>query len=213
MVSLFSKEGREFNNALSRYMRRVNDSQPRAHIGRVLSFTSDDLVIRITDIVENDIIIKASEGLLIVQDGVIFEVDEDIILLPVTSRFLVVKLFVSLPWIQLATDSLITDARMMTATDVDLSELSIYDEIKVEGVYTGNRFSHTFSYLELDAVNAITTSPFDLLNASNRGVYFPSYANNGLSYVAYGKTSTKLSIAVGRDVASGEFTYRVYGRR
>ena len=100
MVSLFSKEGREFNNALSRYMRRVNDSQPRAHIGRVLSFTSDDLVIRITDIVENDIIIKASEGLLIVQDGITFEVDEDVILLPVTSRFLVFKLFVSLPWIR-----------------------------------------------------------------------------------------------------------------
>ena len=56
-------------------------------------------------------------------------------------------------------------------------------------------------------------SPFDLLNASNRGLYKPSYANNGLSYIAYGKTSTKLSIAVGRDVASGEFTYQVYGRR
>ena len=78
------------------------------------------------------------------------KIDEDVILIPITSRFLVFKLFVSLPWIRLATNSLITDARMMTATDVDLNELSIYNEIRVEGIYIGNRFSHTFSYCRVE---------------------------------------------------------------
>ena len=81
-------------NSLNDFVRKQIDfHSPNTHIGTVVSYSAGvDLVVRITDIPEQEILLSFSEGMLLVLDGHSFSAGNQVILLPIQTKFLIMKL-------------------------------------------------------------------------------------------------------------------------
>lgn len=210
---VFNEGSRKVNDSLSRYMDRVEASRPKAHVGKVVEYThNEELSVNIIDIPGENITIKFSEGLLLVQPGHSFEVDDIVMLVSVTSRYMVFKLarnigeLLERKWIEIGDSNPITinvssGSRIYT-TGILLTELNYHEEILVEGIYGRNRFSFPFRYDNLDSLNE-SSSGSSYLNVTNRVI--------SLGSLAVGKSATHLLIG-GSSVGSIQFTVFIKNR-
>ena len=84
----------EFAIAISDLVKRiVNRLIPTPLTGVVVSYTAGvDLVIRISDVPDEEVLLSFSEGNLLVLDGHAFVADDNVVLLPVSTKYLVLEL-------------------------------------------------------------------------------------------------------------------------
>jgi len=82
------------SNAMSGFIqRKINSSVATAKIGNVVSFSAGvDLIVRVSNVKDQNILLSFSEGILLILSGHSFTAGDDVVLLPVSGKWLVLEL-------------------------------------------------------------------------------------------------------------------------